>query len=50
MCSLHALLRQQQLLYYQQIKDADINDGDNKVKAALIKYKNQGKYIEEILS
>ena len=36
--------------YYQQIKDADINDGDNKVKAALIKYKNQGKYIEEILS
>ena len=35
--------------YYQQIKDADINDGDNKVKAALIKYKNQGKYIEEIL-
>lgn len=36
--------------HYQEIKTADINDGDNKVKLAMIKYKNQGKYIEEILS
>lgn len=36
--------------YYQNIKQSDINDGDNKVKLALIKYKNQGKYIEEILA
>jgi len=35
--------------YYQKIKQSDINDGDNKVKLAMIKYKNQGKYIEEIL-
>ena len=35
--------------YYQKIKEADINDGDNKVKAAMIKYKKEGKYIEEIL-
>lgn len=35
--------------YYHQIKQADINDSDNKVKLAMIKYKNQGKYIEEIL-
>ncbi|MCR5456640.1 MAG: DUF3990 domain-containing protein [Clostridiales bacterium] len=36
--------------HYQEIKEADINDGDNKVKLAMIKYKNQGKYIGEILS
>ena len=36
--------------YYQNIKQSDINDGDNKVKLAMIKYKNQGKYIEEILA
>ncbi len=36
--------------YYQNIKQSDINDGDNKVKFAMIKYKNQGKYIEEILA
>jgi transcriptional regulator with XRE-family HTH domain len=35
--------------YYHQIKQADINDSDNKVKLSMIKYKNQGKYIEEIL-
>lgn len=35
--------------HYQEVKQADVNDGDNKVKMALIKYKNQGKYIEEIL-
>lgn len=34
---------------YEQIKAADTNDGENKVKLAIIKYKNQGKYIEEIL-
>lgn len=34
---------------YQKIKEANVNDGDNKVKLALIKYKRQGKYIEEIL-
>ena len=34
---------------YEQIKVADTNDGENKVKLAIIKYKNQGKYIEEIL-
>lgn len=32
-----------------EIRKNDVNDGDNKVKAALIKYKNEGKYIEEIL-
>ena len=31
-------------------KDDNVNDGDNKVKAALIKYKGKGKYIEEILN
>ena len=36
--------------YYQNIKQSDINDGDNKVKLAMIKYKNQGKYIEETLA
>ncbi len=36
--------------HYQEIKEADINDGDNKTKLAMIKYKNQGKYIGEILS
>ena len=35
--------------YYQNIKQTDINDGDNKIKIAMIKYKNQGKYIGEIL-
>ena len=34
---------------YQSIKRANFNDGENKVKAALMKYKNKGKYIEEIL-
>ena len=33
----------------QKIKEAEITDGDNKVKAALIKYRKKGKYIEEIL-
>ena len=37
-------------IHYQEIRQADINNGDNKVKLAMIKYKNQGKYIEEILS
>ena len=34
--------------YYKQ-KEEDVNDSDNKVKFALIKYKREGKYIEEIL-
>ena len=35
--------------FYSKQKLADINDSDNKVKYALIKYKRDGKYIEEIL-
>lgn len=35
--------------HFHQIKEADVKDGDNKVRAALIKYKRNGKYIEEIL-
>ena len=35
---------------YLEKKEADIKDGDNKVKYAMIKYKNEGKYIGEILS
>lgn len=35
--------------YYKKIKEAEIEDGDNKVKMAMIKYKRDGKYIEEIL-
>lgn len=35
--------------YYENIKEADLKDGDNKVKMAMIKYKREGKYIEEIL-
>ncbi|MGM9970672.1 MAG: DUF3990 domain-containing protein [Anaeroplasma sp.] len=34
---------------YLTQKQAEINDSDNKVKLALIKYKREGKYIEEIL-
>ena len=34
--------------YYKQ-KEEDVSDSDNKVKFALIKYKREGKYIEEIL-
>ena len=33
----------------QKIKEVEITDGDNKVKAALIKYRKKGKYVEEIL-
>jgi transcriptional regulator with XRE-family HTH domain len=36
--------------YYLKQKEYDLNDSDNKVKYALIKYKREGKYIEEILS
>lgn len=35
--------------FYSKQKEDDINDSDNKVKFALIKYKREGKYIEEIL-
>ncbi len=35
--------------FYFKQKQADVNDSDNKVKYALIKYKREGKYIEEIL-
>lgn len=34
---------------YLTKKQSEINDSDNKVKFALIKYKREGKYIEEIL-
>lgn len=34
---------------YLTQKQAEINDSDNKVKFSLIKYKREGKYIEEIL-
>lgn len=34
---------------YLTQKQAEINDSDNKVKFALIEYKREGKYIEEIL-
>lgn len=36
--------------YYLKQKEYDLNDSDNKAKYALIKYKREGKYIEEILS
>ena len=36
--------------YHLKQKEFDLNDSDNKVKFALIKYKREGKYIEEILS
>jgi hypothetical protein len=36
--------------HYQQIKLSDNVDGENKVKLSLIKYKREGKYIEEILN
>lgn len=35
--------------FYTRQKEEDINDSDNKVKFALIKYKREGRYIEEIL-
>jgi hypothetical protein len=35
--------------FYSKQKEEDVNDSDNKVKYALIKYKRDGKYIEEIL-
>lgn len=35
--------------HFISIKEADVNDGDNKVKAAMIKYRGKGKYIEELL-
>ena len=35
--------------YYLKQKQVDVNDSDNKVRYALIKYKREGKYIEEIL-
>ena len=34
---------------YQKIKEREVDDSDNKVRAALIKYKNKGRYIGEIL-
>ena len=34
---------------FQKIKEKEVDDGDNKVRAALIKYKNKGRYIGEIL-
>ena len=34
---------------HEEIKISDVKDGENKVKLAMIKYKNKGKYIEEIL-
>ena len=45
-CYISALERD----YYLKQKEYDLNDSDNKVKYALIKYKREGKYIEEILS
>ena len=36
--------------HYLEIHKEDLLDGDNKVRAAMIKYKNQGRYIEEILN
>ena len=44
-CFICSLEREESL----KIKTNNVNDGDNKVKAALIKYKRKGKYIEEIL-
>ena len=35
--------------HFINIKEADVNDGDNKVRAAMIKYRGKGKYIEELL-
>ena len=35
--------------HYQNVRQSEVTDGDNKVKAAIIKYKNIGNYIEEIL-
>ena len=35
--------------FFLKQKEDDLNDSDNKVKYALIKYKREGKYIEEIL-
>lgn len=35
--------------HFTIIKEADVNDGDNKIKAAMIKYRGKGKYIEELL-
>ncbi|MDY4158759.1 MAG: hypothetical protein SOY02_00710 [Candidatus Onthovivens sp.] len=35
--------------FYSKQKEEDVNDSDNKIKFALIKYKRDGKYIEEIL-
>ena len=34
---------------FVRIREADVNDGDNKVRAAMVKYRGKGKYIEEIL-
>ncbi len=42
------IARAEREFYYKQ-KEEDVNDSDNKVKFALIKYKREGKYIEEIL-
>lgn len=35
--------------HFISIKEAEVNDGDNKVRAAMIKYRGKGKYIEELL-
>ena len=35
--------------HYLSMKENDLIDSDNKVKFAVVKYKRQGKYIEEIL-
>mgnify|MGYP006873011610 FL=1 len=36
-------------VYYIDQKKIELQDADNKVRYAMIKYKNEGKYIEEIL-
>ena len=35
--------------YYQELREKDTQLGDNKVRMAQIKYRGQGKYIDEIL-
>ena len=45
----HCYISKKEKEHHQQIKISELNDGDNKVKAAIIKYKNEGKYIGEIL-
>ena len=45
----HCFVSQEEKEYYNKKKDEDMRFGDNKVRMARIKYRGQGRYIDEIL-